>query len=363
MAHSKLYRSFIILQEDERGHSVSKDKPLSGYAKIEVKGDNCKIAFYAQNLKNDYGNCHMMLICNKKDAKVLIELGSMNITEQGKVESSHEYDSKDIGKTGFDYEKVVGAAIYKEVGGQMVYLMCGFLNGEQPSNNWKEYSKVHSSKDSKPEKKSYVKDDDKTKKKYDDDKDKNKDKQEDTNKSIEKKEDKTTTPKEKDCGCKDREAFDKYEENIDLVRGTKEKEPEFKGAMGEFFSNIVAGLEEVSVTDEIKNVKWYKVPVSCFEEMCNICNYNKYTTLYYPMLNYYPYIIKCGYFMVGLKHDDKGKIKYLVYGIKGTKEKVDQPYSGKTGFVTFVDSDKTGEKGCWLMFYDFRNSMVVVPMK
>ncbi|MGL5767881.1 MAG: hypothetical protein ACRCX8_19775 [Sarcina sp.] len=362
MAHSKLYRSFIILQEDERGHSISKDKPLSGYAKIEVKGDSCKIAFYAQNLKTDYGNCHMMLICNKKDAKVLIELGSMNITEQGKVESSHEYDSKDIGKTGFDYDKVVGAAIYKQIGGQMVYLMCGFLNGEQPSNNWKEYSKVQCSKDAKLEKKSYVKDDDKSKKKCDDDKGQDKDKQ--SSKTEEKKDDKSNVKApEKDCGCKEREEFDKYEENIELVRSNKDKEPDFKGAMGEFFSNIVVGLEEVNVTDEIKNVKWYKVPVSCFEEMCNICNYNKYTTLYYPMLNYYPYIIKNGCFTIGLKCNEKGKIKYLIYGIKGTKEKVDQPYSGKTGFVTFVEGENSNEQGCWLMFYDFRNSMVVVPMK
>ena len=51
MAHSKLYRNFIILQEDERGYSSSDDKALSGYAKVEAKGDKCKVSFYAQNLK------------------------------------------------------------------------------------------------------------------------------------------------------------------------------------------------------------------------------------------------------------------------------------------------------------------------
>ena len=388
LAHSKLYRSFIILQEDERGHSVSKDKPLSGYAKIEVKGNNCKVAFYAQNLKKEYGNCHMMLICNKKDTKTLVGLGAMNITEQGKVESSLEHDADNIGSTGVSYDKIVGAAICKEVAGKMVYLMCGFLNGEQPTNNWKDYGKLECEKShKKEEKKSYVKEDkkcdekDEDKKYYhdsdddkynddcehhhhDDDKD---DKKHDSDEDCDYKHgkgEKDEKDEKDDCGCDDRpNEFDEYEDSIKVDGLDRHDKLEIKGAMGEFFMNVVEGLEEVHVTDEIKNTKWYKVPVKCFEDMCNICHYNKYTTLYYPMINYYPYIIQKGNFMVGLKCNDKGKIKYLVYGIHGCKDKMSQPYSGKTGFVTFVPDKEGSNTGCWLMFYDFRNSMVVVPMK
>ena len=409
MAHSKLYRSFIILQEDERGHSVSKDKPLSGYAKIEVKGDKCKVAFYAQNLKKEYGSCHMMLICNKKDTKTLISLGTMNITEQGKVEKSLEHDADNIGGTGIGYDKIVGAAICKEIGGKMVYLMCGFLNGEQPTNNWKDYKRVNCEKShKKEEKKSYVKDcddkdehkhkhchddecdcdchdkhhkdedcdchhkhddcdchhkhdDDDCDDKYDEDNKHHHDDDEDCDYYYEKHD-----KDDNDCGCDERpNKFDEYEESIDVQNLNRSHSSglELKGAMGEFFMNIVDGLEEVEMTDDIKNTKWFKVPVKCFEDMCNICHYNKYTTLYYPMINYYPYIIQKGHFMVGLKCNEKGKIKYLVYGIHGCKDKMSQPYSGKTGFVTFVPDSEGANTGCWLMFYDFRNSMVVVPMK
>ena len=46
LAHSnKLYRNFIILQEDEKEHLKDGGKPLSGYAKIEAKSDKCKISF------------------------------------------------------------------------------------------------------------------------------------------------------------------------------------------------------------------------------------------------------------------------------------------------------------------------------
>ena len=42
-SNNRLYRNFVILQEDERGYANSEDKTLSGYSKIEAKG-NGKIA-------------------------------------------------------------------------------------------------------------------------------------------------------------------------------------------------------------------------------------------------------------------------------------------------------------------------------
>ena len=62
-SNNKLYRNFVILQEDERGYSNSSDKTLSGYSKIEAKGEKCKISFYAQNLKKDNDSYYMVTIC------------------------------------------------------------------------------------------------------------------------------------------------------------------------------------------------------------------------------------------------------------------------------------------------------------
>ena len=95
--------------------------------------------------------------------------------------------------------------------------------------------------------------------------------------------------------------------------------------------------------------------------MLNISNYNKYTIAYYPMINYYPYIKKYGHFLMGYKCDNKGELKYIVYGVPGRKDIDDQPYAGKTGFVTWMNSGDGN--GFWLMFYDYKKSTVVVPMK
>ena len=492
MAHNKSYRTFIILQEDEKGHSIASDKPLTGYAKIETKNDKCKVSFYAQNLKKEYKDCYMMLICNKKDFKKNINLGPMNINQQGKAEMSLEYDSINIGDLNVSYENIVGAAIGKNINGRTVFFMCGFLNNQMPKDNWKNYEiKVISGKEKSHYDKNNKEDEMKKecpinmkehKEKYNDDKDYYKDKKDkdekdkykeylkekdkdylkEENKEKEyckdkdvipfkhvcysipipvpkyKKEEKYKDKDEVDDDCKDKHEEhkedkdkDKHEEKkiegykdcykekyhrndnwdyrsklqecdrfiskIDLereyhpydgeryelgrrfaeyeneieqmkLRDCKEKEEktyevDFDCPIGEVLMGALEGCKKVSkFAEDIKRCAWYKVDVKNFDDMCNMSNYNKYTMMYYPMINYYPYISKAGHFFFGIKCDKDGDIKYILYAIPGTKDRKDQPYGGRTGFVTW---DRYGdrENGYWIMFYDFENSSVVIPMK
>ena len=141
-----------------------------------------------------------------------------------------------------------------------------------------------------------------------------------------------------------------------------------KGAVGEFFKAIAKEYEEVfDICDEIKRCRWFKVPVKNPMDMADTSNYNKYTVVYYPMINYFPYIKKYGHFMLGYKCDSNGNMKYLVYAVPGTKSKEEQPFEGKSGFVTW-QALKNGENkednfGYWIMFYDFRTSTIVIPIK
>ncbi|WP_160690029.1 hypothetical protein [Clostridium sp. C2-6-12] len=141
MAHSKLYRNFIILQEDERGYSHSSDKVLSGYAKVEAKGDKCKISFYAQNLKQE-DNYSMVLICCKRDLKQLIDLGPLSIDGVGKGDTGKEYYVNNIAGLGISYDKISGAAICKAGDNGPEFVMHGFMNGEDSTDNWRKYKMV-----------------------------------------------------------------------------------------------------------------------------------------------------------------------------------------------------------------------------
>jgi hypothetical protein len=141
VAHSKLYRNFIILQEDERGYSHSSDKVLSGYAKVEAKGDKCKISFYAQNLKQE-DNYSMVLICCKRDLKQLIDVGPLVIDGVGKGDTGKEYYVNNIAGLGISYDKISGAAICKVGDNGPEFVMHGFMNGEDSTDNWRKYKMV-----------------------------------------------------------------------------------------------------------------------------------------------------------------------------------------------------------------------------
>lgn len=389
-SNNRLYRNFVILQEDERGYANSEDKTLSGYSKIEAKGDKCKISFYAQNLKKDNDKYYMVLICSKKDIKQIVNLGPLEVTDKGKGEVTKEFSVSNIAGLNLDFDKISGAAIVKMNNDSPIFVMCGFLNGQQPTDNWKGYT-IIKTRDVRSTKSNIIKDSKKEIKKNDSKKRKVKEESlseneakeeekpiienpirdevevkiepEETKKEFAESEEseiiKENEPKENLRG--------KFEDYEDKIEANKEFDPingKIRGSIGEYFESIVDGFErDTDSIDELKYTKWYKVPVHDLREMCNMNNYNKYTLAYYPMLNYYPYIKKYGFFMIGYKCDSKGNLKHIIYGVPGKKDKDEQPYDGRTGFVTWVSIKNNANNGCWLMFYDFKNSTVVVPMK
>lgn len=389
-SNNRLYRNFVILQEDERGYANSEDKTLSGYSKIEAKGDKCKISFYAQNLKKDNDKYYMVLICSKKDIKQIVNLGPLEVTDKGKGEVTKEFNVSNIAGLNLDFDKISGAAIVKMNNDSPIFVMCGFLNGQQPTDNWKGYTIVKT-RDVRSTKSNIIKDSKKEIKKNDSKKRKVKEESLSENEAKEEEKPIIENPirdevevkiepeetKKEFAESEESEIIEenepkenlrgKFEDYEDEIEANKEFDPingKIRGSIGEYFESIVDGFErDTDSIDELKYTKWYKVPVHYLREMCNMNNYNKYTLAYYPMLNYYPYIKKYGFFMIGYKCDSKGNLKHIIYGVPGKKDKDEQPYDGRTGFVTWVSIKNNANNGCWLMFYDFKNSTVVVPMK
>ena len=628
MAHNKLYRNFIILQEDQRGYSHSNDKALSGYAKVEAKGDKCKVSFYAQNLRQE-DNYSMVLICCKRDLKQLIDLGPLTINGVGKGDTSKEYYVNNIAGLGMPYDKISGAAICRVKDNEPEFIMHGFMNGEDSTDNWRKFKlvKVDSKKyinklDAEPKKNEsissditnktiisqaknletktatiakvesvaverkkdeiklqtkeiidletvksgYSKVEDKQENRITEkpeiitesitetintlDEDRNKCKEvkkydkcekhdicdkhekhdacdkhdkcekvesiEDTINNLAKKldtydgvidlrlnnihEDVTIygfIKDKKSCDCKwkkfkiekkcrnesedfnniqsnakrieenfkldklnefdntDRRDrldildFDEYENDIKQMgtvnmgqmntgymgqtgtmnmsqmnavntgqTGTMNMGQMSAGSMGQtgtmnmsqigtgnagqtsttnmgqmstgnigqissnnmqqvapkqtfklsgevslYFEKLAEDFEPYNGSlADINYCKLYKINVNSIDDLSDDSNYNQYTLAYYPMLNYYPYISKKGHFLLGYKCNGNGEMKYIVYAIPGSKEKSEQPYGGRTGFVTWTIDNKSG-RGYWLMFYDFKNSSIVIPTK
>ncbi|MGL5151947.1 MAG: hypothetical protein ACRC7N_15380 [Clostridium sp.] len=359
MAQNKLYRNFIILQEHER--LEDSDKAQSGYAKIEARADRCKITYYTQNLKPDK-KYNMVLICNKKDLKQIINLGPLPVSQMGKGECIKEYMADNIAGLNMGYDKISGAGIYSEKDGQKKYVLYGFINGEQGGDNWNKLKMVEAIDENiikeKPVEKKESKDHKHIKKEEHIETE-----QEDEMKHEKNNDDEGYSKKKKTDNNSNKSKFDEYENNIEEECDVDPDNFKLRGSIGEYFESIVEDFREVKNSfKDIKYCKWYKVDVKDLDDMCHITNYNKYTVAYYPMINYFPYIKKYGHFMMGYKCDSKGNLKYLVYAVPGKKDRDEQPYSGKTGFVTWV-SNNDEEVGCWLMFYDFKNCNIVVPVE
>jgi hypothetical protein len=448
-------RYFIILQEDEKGYSQTQDKLCSGYAKLEMKNDKCKISYYVQNLKKEPVPYYMVLICSKKDIKKLVKIGEMNIDENGHTEVAFEYPVDNIAESGISMDKVSGAAIVKFINTEVVSVMSGFATTDIP--DWKGYPLVEALKRSEEDKSLEKSIFDKYEEKVietktvetslkpettrtEDSKDDNKQveskeklpvevilveenekqrsddangkveevekqRSNDVNEKVEEVQAEIIENSEKveedndeeselrksshKHGKKEKEYEEKeYKEKIEVkveakvekVEGKVEKKVEEhkeykehkedypKGAVGDFFKMMVEGFEEMlDMCDDIKRCRWFRVPVNSIYDMTNVGDYNKYTVIYYPMVNYFSYIKKYGHFLIGHKCDNSGKMKYLVYAIPGIKSKMEQPFEGKSGFVTWIPlrdgEDNEDSFGYWLMFYDFRTSTIIIPVK
>lgn len=420
MSQRKNYsRYFIILQEDEKGYGLSSDKTPTGYAKLEVKNGKCKITFYVQNLKKEMKPYYIALICNKKDEKKLIRLGQLNIDNAGRAEVSKEFDSNDIAGSGIGVSKIGGAAIAKFDNLNVNGILSGFTSADIPKD-WEKYALVNIEDDRKPQKKEkdkekevkvevpkkkekekhQVEEDIKDFDKYESEvekiafekrveeenkpeeenkareKDKPKEEKPEENKKV-KKEDKVERTKKAEVEKEEKvELIEKQppidEKNerlnsytIDKTEAVKQNTIEKSNKEHrDFFKDIVEDLDEFDdYFPEISRAKWYAVNVYSIDDMYRADTYNKYTVIYYPMINYYPYIIRYNHYIMGYKFDRYGKVKYVMYGIPGTKNEHDQPFGGKYGFVSFAKTRKgeDTELGYWLLFYDFSRSVVVIP--
>lgn len=402
MPSKKSYnRFFIILQEDQKGYGADANKTPSGYAKLEMRNDRAKTSFYVQDIKKQNGPYYMVLIAQGNGGtRELINLGQINVDEGGKADISNEHDANNIANTNIGMDKVHGAGICRISGTKINPVMVGFICGEE-LKNWTTYpiakgiAKVTKAattivkaaeeimgKEFKKETK--IVEEKKNESVETEKRQRNIDEKSENIvlEEVEENKEKIELKAESET-----QNFDEYEEQIERLKeyrkkhNSKECNDEHEhhehhehhkecdkgeqpvGPMGEFFKSVVDGLEKVGSNDSIKNCTWYKAYVENLDSMYCAHDYNKYSVIFYPMICYYPYIAKAKHFMVGYKCNDDGVLKYIIYAIPGTKALIDQPYEGKTGFVTFMSDSENSGKGHWIMYYDVKKNSVVVPVK
>ncbi|QCX33458.1 hypothetical protein FDN13_06880 [Caloramator sp. E03] len=325
MASKKYNRYFIIFQEEDKGFGIAIDKQPTGYTKIETRNGKCKITVYVQNLIKGKGPYICCMIDSSKNPAVVARLGEISVDETGRGETWWEYDEEDIAGTKSSIEKFIVAAVIVE-GEKILSPLAGYASKEKIE--WRDKLIVKEDKKETEEKEEIkeevreeISDEARKFKEYEEKirldieiQDSNKD-YEDKNK--EEKNDTKEEDRDEENDIKNVESdYDIYDyAKGDFVRNKKTHAKVFNRILDEF-------EEKEDLCQEIKGCRWWKIP---FKENYNIPqddNYPYYCTIYhplmaYPYINYIKYIKKKGYYYFGLKYDDKGEVKAIIYGIEG----------------------------------------------
>ncbi|KNF09811.1 hypothetical protein CLPU_2c02630 [Gottschalkia purinilytica] len=97
--------------------------------------------------------------------------------------------------------------------------------------------------------------------------------------------------------------------------------------------------------------------------------YNYLVSMYYPYRCVTKYttcqvqIKKYNHYIFGMIEENES-IQYYAYGVPGKFTKVDQPYGGATGFVTWIEKSGSNEErlGYWIVYIDALTGKIVTPL-
>ena len=111
MASNNEYkRYFIILQEDDKGYEMSPGKIPTGYVKIEVKNNKVRLNAFIQNIKlEDRVEYRLILVSSAK--KAAVDVGKIMIDGSGRGELSYELEPENVLKSGLSIRDFNIAAV------------------------------------------------------------------------------------------------------------------------------------------------------------------------------------------------------------------------------------------------------------
>ncbi|MCX7884045.1 MAG: hypothetical protein N2448_03325 [Caloramator sp.] len=371
MTSKKYNRYFIIFQEEDKGFGIALDKQPTGYTKIETRNGKCKITVYVQNLVKDKGPYICCMIDGSKNPAVVARLGEIAVDDTGRGETFWEYKEEDIAGTGMTIDKFMISAVIVE-GDKILSPLAGYASKEKIE--WREKFQVENKENSIKERKEIKEEEliEEARKfrEYEEQIKKEVQRENDEEENREDKKDEEDIKEEQrdDIINEDNVDMEKIEEGkeyeeYELTRGDKVKK---RKTHAQVFHRILKDFEEAyELCDDLKGYRWWKIPFKEEYETVEDSNYPYYCTIYhplmaYPYINYIKYIKKIGHYYFGIKYDNNGEVKAIVYGIEGRLAAEDQPYMGMTGFTKWFKMNE-GEKGLWAMFYNPYTGCIMIP--
>lgn len=356
-------RIYIMLDQDEKGCSLYKDRELSGYLKVEMRSSRGRVTVALQNLNPNF--TYNVKLFKNSDNPVIADFGAVRVDEKGRGGAEWTFDTDNIQDKGIKFEEFSVAFVEADDGTNKLIPLSSIMDKKR--FNWKSlYKKYLSSLVSDNEK--FM---DKSSDYYDIEvKDESYTEKEDKifENDLISDEDKTALLYEAE-----HHKEDKLEENRDSKGDNAEIEPrvhvEEKNSAAKNSENVSEKSWNFKIADGENEgyIKYLK------EYINNIVNYLEEVQPFEKNLNGYRWWkIKTGnregsydHYLVGLVNDEDGTLKYIAYGMPGFFTLADQPFSGMTGFVLWHPVKENlrgaGDGGYWILHVDARTGQIAVP--
>ncbi|WP_434578309.1 hypothetical protein [Thermoanaerobacterium thermosaccharolyticum] len=113
-------RMYIMLEPDERGASLLKDKEITGYLKIETISGRGRITASLQNLDPSYSYTVKFLKIGENPK--LIEFGAVRVDDKGRGGAEWSFDTDDVLGSGVKLDDLAVAFVEADNGNKLIPL-------------------------------------------------------------------------------------------------------------------------------------------------------------------------------------------------------------------------------------------------
>ncbi|MGB9779632.1 hypothetical protein [Caldanaerobacter sp.] len=311
-------RSYVVLNPEDKGCSFG-GKEVSGYVKLEFKGNRGRITAALQNL-NPAFSYNLKLLKLNGDT-VLVDFGALKVDDKGRGGGEWSFEVEDVKGSGIKWEEFAVILVEAYDGEKFLVPLASQIN--RKNSSWKSAYRKHLIKKGIEENETHEEG------------------------TIEGKEVKVFPDSEidyKEIG-EDKEV-EVSKEVLEVKKDEGEtisEEVDYIKYLKEYVNNIVNFLEEIQPFERnLEGYRWWKVKTGYKEGSFD-------------------------HYLVGFVKDEKGDLKYIVYGMPGFFTLSDQPFAGMTGFVVWkpVKEGFRGPKdeGYWLMHIDAKTGQIAVPIE
>jgi len=384
-SNRKFKREYIILEAKDMNFKHKERILPKAFAKIEVTDEKSVVALYVENLKCMKDGYRVVAIRSDYET---IDLGKVNLSEQGKGEFSFDLDSEnsDIKGIALLYEKTVPLIGFK--GSKIDNYEEILFIADEPEYEEVEYIEVEDEydRDYEYEEVEYIEvDDDDEEYEYEEVEEyeeiediqpeyirnyqsmnmtskntsyideSNSLEYNRTNKIPHKQINQKSQPRDIYSDLEPEKISYQSTSSNSKVPGTLLMPRQIKKGL-KYFKEVKPFIE-----DYIENTRWWKIDIT----PATLCNYTMPYLGYLNGLNYTMYsdatmqAYKYRHYLFGVQYDEYNKRKNYIYAVPGKQQ--EQPDQGHTGFRMYqpCDTRSNNSLGYWLCYIDSRSRVIV----